>query len=359
MADTGLSQILEKHRAFWKRGATDGPLLNTLAESAASPFTLQAIWMPLANGSVARENMPLKPEMIEPRLILDFEEFPTRPAGEGETMRGVVDDLFIIRAPVWKMPWVEAILGCPVLFGAEAGSIWSRPHLDHPGQIDRIPPLEGNPWLEKLQEYTQALVQESRGEYQAAQSLMRGTIDLVAALLGHYEMCASLYDHPKELRRLTEHCADVFVKVAKAQEALIPEFHGGRCSRFGVWVPGTVVVTQADASAAVSARTYEEFFLPYEVDICKQFDFSAVHLHSGFLHTVDVFLKSEYPTAIQVALDTGSTPFTVHDLIPTFLKVLDKKPLLVMGAMTSAELEELRETLPASGLYVSALIKDE
>ena len=360
MADARLSQILDKHRAFWKRDMTEGPLLNVLEISSASALSpLQSIEMPLANGTMARESMPLKPEMIDPRLILDFEEFPTRAAREGEQIRGVIDDLFIRRSPVWKMPWVEAILGCPVVFGAEAGSIWSQPYLDHPSQIDKLPSLEDNAWLEKLLEYTRVLVEESGGEYQVSQCLMRGTVDLVAALLGHYQMCASLYDHPKELRRLTEHCADVFVKVAKAQEALIPQFHGGRISSFGIWAPGTIVMTQADASAAMSARAYEEFFFLYEIEICRQFDFSALHLHSGFLHTVDVMLKTEYPTAVQVALDTGSTPVTVHDLIPTFQKVLDKKPLLVMGIVTSGELEELRRTLPDNGLYISALIKDD
>ena len=360
MADAELSRILKKHTAFWKRDMTDGPLLNMLEVSSASALSpLESIEMPLADGTVARRSMPLKPEMIDPRLILDFEEFPTRAARAGEQMKGVIDGLFIRRSPVWKMPWVEAILGCPVVFGADAGSIWSQPYLDHPSQVDKIPPLDNNLWLDKLLEYTQALVEDSKGEYQVAQCLMRGTVDLVAALLGNYQTCASIYDHPKELRRLTEHCANVFVKVAKAQEALIPEFHEGRVTSFGIWAPGTVVMTQADASASMSAKIYEEFFLPYEIEICKQFDFSTIHLHSGFLHTVDVLLKPDYPMAIQVALDTGSTPITVHDLIPTFQKVLDRKPLLVMGIMTSRELEEMHEKLPDNGLYISALIKDD
>ncbi len=360
MTTAELDRILRKHTDFWKRKMRGGPLLNMLEVSSASALSpLVSIEMPLANGTVARRNMPFKPEMIDPRLILDFEEFPTRATREHAQMTGVIDDLFIRRSPVWKMPWVEAILGCPVVFGAEAGSIWSEPYLDHPNQIDRIPSLEGNPWLEKLLEYTHALVEESDEEYQVAQCLMRGTVDLVAALLGNYQMCACIYDHPKELRRLTERCAEVFVKVAKAQEALIPELHGGRVTSFGIWAPGSVVMTQADASASMSAEMYGEFFLPYEVEICKQFDFSTVHLHSGFLHTVDVFLKPEYPTAIQVALDTGSTPVTVHSLLPTFQKVLDRKPLLVMGIMSSRELEELREKLPANGLYISALIRDD
>jgi hypothetical protein len=68
---------------------------------------------------------------------------------------------------------------------------------------------------------------------------------------------------------------------------------------------------------------------------------------------MDVFLKERYPTAVQVSLDTGSTPYTVHDLIPVFARVLESKPLFVQGDMKREELDELLSELPSSGLYVS------
>jgi hypothetical protein len=104
---------------------------------------------------------------------------------------------------------------------------------------------------------------------------------------------------------------------------------------------------------------YEEVFFPYDVQICRQFDYSVVHLHSGYLHTVDVFLKDKYPTAVQVSLDTGSTPFTVHDLIPIFARILEVKPLFITGHMTTGELDELLERLPPRGLMVSTATLDD
>lgn len=77
-------------------------------------------------------------------------------------------------------------------------------------------------------------------------------------------------------------------------------------------------MTQADASAPLYAFANMDFFFLYEVEVGHQFDYSTVHLHFGFQHTTDVFLETEYPTAVQVALDTGSTPVTAHDLVPTF-----------------------------------------
>ena len=362
MINTEFDAMLGKHTAFWTRGMRDGPLLNVDRVSdldAQTAFTpLGLFQLPLADGGVAQDGMAITPDMIDPRLLVDLDEFPTRHPRQ-QSHPAVVDGLFIRRAPVWKMPWVEAILGCPLVFGGETGSIWSQDYLDSPTQMDRIPSVEENGWLDKLTEYTGALVEHSEGRYQVTQCLMRGTVDLVAALLGYYQTCASISDHPFELHKLAEHCARVFIQVGRAQEAAIPQLDDGRCTSFGIWAPGTVVMTQADASSAMSAKDYEEFFFPYEVQICREFDYSTVHLHSGFLHTVDVFLSHEYPTAVQVALDTGSTPVTVHDLVPTFKKVLDHKPLLVMGVMTQLELDELLAELPHEGLYISALIQGD
>jgi hypothetical protein len=70
---------------------------------------------------------------------------------------------------------------------------------------------------------------------------------------------------------------------------------------------------------------------------------------------VDVFLKEEHPSAIQVSLDTGSTRYTVHDLVPVFARILQEKPLFIQGRMTSRELDELLERLPHRGLYISTV----
>ena len=63
--------------------------------------------------------------------------------------------------------------------------------------------------------------------------------------------------------------------------------------------------------------------------------------------------KDRYPTAIQVALDTGSTPFTPIDRIPIFARILEEKPLFIQGVMTRRELDTLLERLPSRGLYIS------
>jgi len=349
MAGTDLQQTIERHRAFWTRDA--GPLLSV---SRYEP--LSAVDMLLGDGTPLKEDMYLTPELLDPKRMVDLEE--SRHRLQPDRPGAVSGDLLIIRPPLGKMCWVEAVMGCPVRVRAASGGIYSEPYLNGPEEAHRIPPSGENGWLDLLVDYTRALVENAKGRYYVTLPLMRGTIDLVAALLGYNSMALSIIDQPQELRKLTERCVQAFLEVAKALHAVIPQVAGGQVTPFNVWAPGSVIKTQCDASAAVSAKTYEEFFFPYEEEICRQFGYSMVHLHSGFLHTVDTFLKTEYPTAVQVSLDTGSTPFTPHSLLPVFRKVLERKPLFITGPCTQKELDEMLEALPLKGLCLNVRLSD-
>lgn len=352
MSKPDLQAILKKHEGFWNR--TDGPLLN-VSEAADSLFApLHGISITLADGTVLSDQTKvLTADMIDPSKILDVEEFPLRtsePVNGGLLMEG---DLFVTRAPLGKMVWVEAVLGCPVVPRLDTGSIYSAPHLKSADLFNQISPPEDSPWLKLLAEYTRQLVVDAAGTYQVVQCLQRGPIDLASALLGHTEMCMAIYDDPDNLRSLAEFTAEVFVKTARAQQDLVPPLEGGYCNPFGIWSPGTVVRSQCDVASSVSAQTYKDFFFPYDRYICEQFDYSIVHTHSGYLHHMEVLLEDPAPTAIQVSLDTGSTPFQVHDLIPTFKRVLEEKPLIIQGDMTRDEMNELLDNLPHNGLCIS------
>ncbi|MBI4219650.1 MAG: hypothetical protein HY682_05850, partial [Chloroflexi bacterium] len=283
MPEHTLGQLLDRHKAFWDRTSVERPLLNLTAQEADSLYApLHGISIPLADGSIlCEQGEPITPEMIDPELIVGIEEYPIRRRDSPRNGPLTVGDLLVTRAPWGKLPWVEAVLGCPVIPRLDTGGIYSWPYLSGPDQIGAIPALEGNRWLDLLTEFTRALVADSRGSYQVAQCLQRGPIDLVSALMGHTEMCLALFDQPRDIQALAERCTETFVAVAKAQQNLVPRLRGGYCNAFAVWSPGTVVRTQCDVASSVSARHYEQFFFPWDVEICKAFDYSITHLHSG------------------------------------------------------------------------------
>jgi hypothetical protein len=109
----------------------------------------------------------------------------------------------------------------------------------------------------------------------------------------------------------------------------------------------------------IGVKWYDERILPFEAQICDAFDYSIIHLHSGYLFTVDALLKLDAMTAIQVAIDPGSFGPRPVDLLPVFKKILDQKPLLIEGRLTEREFETLVRELPGEGLFIGAAIASE
>lgn len=352
MTEVTLETTLERHRGFWDR--TSGPFVSVSKYSPLAPLRL-----PLSDGTLAEGSLRLTPEMFSIDKMLDIEESPPRPRLQPDLVGGITGDVLDVRPPWTRMCWIEAMMGCPVVAHVIAGSVYSEPYLAGPQEISKIPGPRDNGWLDLLVEYTQALVDNADGQYYVSHPLMRGCIDLVAALIGYEALGLGLFDQPAEIRKLAERGIEAFLIMADALDAVVPEVSGGKVSRFNIWAPGSVAITQCDASAAVSPKTYEDFFFPYDEETCKQFDYSIIHLHSGYLHTIDTFLKTDYPTAIQVALDTEATSKTVSDLIPVFKKVLESKPMFITGPCTREDLDEMLDVLPHNGLCIVAQLADE
>jgi len=98
--------------------------------------------------------------------------------------------------------------------------------------------------------------------------------------------------------------------------------------------------------------------LPPQERIASEFDYSTIHLHSNSLHVVDAVLDSTI-SAVQVSMDPQPFGPTVMELLPTFAKIQEKKPLLIEGPMIQSELDELLKVLSPRVLYVWAMIESE
>ena len=343
-----VEELLQRHSAFWRREKVDRPLITVRAHA---PLTHRRL--PLADGTTTEGDIELKPEMIDPERINTVEQ---RRAAEGDLNLG---GSFSARGAYERIPWVEASLGCPIWADNNSGSIWSEAYLPDVRAQHTFDLGEKNLWFQRLKDATRYLVEHEDGTYLVAHTLMRGPIDMVRAIIGDVALCYGVMDDPSGIRDLLEEVTPLFVQIGKAQTALIPPYHGGYCSQFGVWAPGTVVRTQCDMSSVTSAQIYAEQFLPYDERLCREFDYSVIHLHSGYLHTVDAILERELPMAIEIALDTGSTPVSTRDVAPIARQILERKPLLLEGPMSAADLGYVLANLPAAGLYVCAYVPEE
>jgi hypothetical protein len=334
-----LEATLRQHAAFWVREEVDRPLVGTGARRLHFPLRALRTLLNAEEGLIT-------PDMMEVGPFLDHidEQF----SSEGL----LLGDLFWSAYPSAAIPWMEAILGCPIHISKESDSLWSEPFLTHWEQMADIRLSPENEWLSKLLNLTEALVENSKGRYPVSQTLMRGPSDMMVALRGAERLCLDFYDYPAEVGRLAEICTDIWIEVNKMVLGIIPAFHDGYCSGLmQVWAPGQAAVFQEDASIFLSPSMYREFLLPCDRRIAENFEHSMIHLHSAALHVVDDLLDVDPLTAIQVAFDPSGP--SLEQLMPVFAKIMERKPLLILGVMgdlAPGDIDRIAGSLPAAGL---------
>ncbi len=329
--------LLERHADWWQR---KGMLYTVVQGEPLGP-----LWLPLADGTLATEDMDLRPEM------LDVERLVGAPLDPGPLE--MVGHRFRIVSPYVRVPWVEATLGALIRATIRGGSMRSQAvvhrWVDWTGSAAR----RDDEWFDLLKQLCELLVARRGGRHAVVQTLMRGPVDLAEAVLGPEMMSLSIYDHPRELQRFLEDVTDVFIEILQAQLARIPRIEGGYINPFGIWSPGSVVRTQCDATAFLSAKHYAEWFLPYDIKICEAVDYSIIHLHSCSLHVVDDLLAVERPHAIQVTIESEDSGPPVAAILPIFRQILGVKPLILEGALSEAEVQLLQDELPLDGLSIT------
>jgi len=361
-----MESFLARHRAFWERQAVDRPLQREVGRYAVSRSGVEPMKLPLADGSLAPEGLRLTPELLDPATVHAGYREGAQEAAFGRTLTAereeygaelaVSGDVFAPVAPYSLVPWVEAILGCPIQVSLKAHSMWSLPPYQHLGQIDQI--TADPAWLDKLREFTAFLVEHSGGRFLVTQTLMRGVSDMLEALVGGEGLGLAIYDDPVKFHEIAAQCAELFIQIARAQLELIPRFQGGLSNPFGIWAPGSSIRTQDDASALLSAAQYAEFILPHQERIAAAFDYSVIHLHSACLHVAEAICDSSI-SAVQVSLDPVPFGPTVPELLPRLARILEKKPLILEGPCTPAELDLLRNVLDPRGLFIGVSLESE
>lgn len=139
--------LRERHLAFRHRQPADPPLIGLYRESmfALAPFI---------------ERLGIDGEVQPDDIDLDI----WLACYEGFWQRtGLAwGDMLHFAHPL-KLPWMEAIAGCPVHPSRQSGSAWAEQHPNFRLGRDKVSLDRQNPWLQLLLEATEALVDLAAG----------------------------------------------------------------------------------------------------------------------------------------------------------------------------------------------------
>ncbi|MDO8686033.1 MAG: uroporphyrinogen decarboxylase family protein [Clostridiales bacterium] len=337
-------KVLEKHRAFWEHRPSDRPLLGCnigMFVHHHCPLTMKGI----PEGIV-------KPDDINVQLFLeDCENLYLAHKELG-------DDYPFIASPFVFIPWMEAIMGCPVR--ASESSIWAEPCVNDWETWEWKSIIGENPWMHKLLEIIEVLVKHAAGRFPVSATMMRGPSDILAAMRGAGQLPLDMLDYPDRMRNAVRLCADAFIEIGKEQLKRIPDSDEGYMDGdrgFRVWAPERLIWLQEDAMALLSPQIYREFFLPEDRRICNAFAATAFHLHGSALWMVDDLIASPEMDVIELNLEAANCD--VEGTFKAWKKIRQYKPLVIWRLYDEdfwAWLDKVLNEIPAQGLSLQVTV---
>ncbi len=325
-----IQKLIEQHEVFLRRGDTSRPLFTIRRDRDSRPPPAWA--ESLGEGSV------VEAQQLDIRAAVDWYQTGL------EEDTAVPDDGFMPAAPFFGVPWMEAILGCPVrLYGT---SLYAEPILGSLADVGSVTFSACGPWFDRLLELTESIVTRFSAEYPMCTAQLRGPGDMMASLLGRDRLCLEFYDHPREVEAVAAKCAELWVEVAQAQLEVIPPYRGGHFNRLQIWTPSSTATLHIDFASLISRDMFERFFLPAEQRIAVHFDYPIYHTHASSLHVIDCLAAMENVAAIQVSADRSVSR---SELLKTLRRVQEQKPIIV-HRLKRTDLREFVEFLSPRGL---------
>jgi len=241
------------------------------------------------------------------------------------------DDFPFVAAPCSFIPWMEAILGCPIHFSGN--SCWAEPVVADTKNW-RIPKnIEDSPWAKKLSELIDLLVKKSDGRYPVALSLMRGPADIMSAMRGGNVFPMDMIDEPELMKDIAGQCGEAFIKVARMQhEKIPPEKWGYMCGDQGlkVWMPEKFVWIQEDAMALLSPDIYRDIFYGVDNAIAEDFGHAVFHLHATAIWAVEEILRIKNLDVIELNYEDAFCD--AEAVFSAWKKIQAKKPLVIWAS---------------------------
>jgi hypothetical protein len=339
--------MIKKHLDFWSN--TPGIFLRSQLDFSREPFRKR----------VYNENIkgPFTTDMLDIDSMVQsyVKAFKGRPLLNG--------DVFEFIQFAFVVPWMEGIIGCRLYSLGKGASMVAHPPDIEPRSLSQhlnkvLDSLDNNEWFNKLGDGIEGVVEALNGEYPVAQTLLRGPGDMLGALVGYEKLVTQMIDptNNKYIHELLELCSSIWIEVAKLHHGRAGIFKNGYCNAFGIWAPEKTARSQEDFASLISPDLYTEFLVPHDVRIANAFNYSSIHMHSGYVKYVyDWRSIAEKSTikALQVSLDPMGPG--IDDLLETLLEMNSNKPIILrsMKAELVDGIERHLSEFPGSILLTS------
>lgn len=264
------------------------------------------------------------------------------------------DDWLPFSSPWRAIPWLEAMCGCPVR--CATGSLAPGHRAESLAELAALPIPADDDWRQCLRRETSRLVATATEDCWVSPTILRGTSDVLAAMLGLEQFYCELYDDPQLVEIVVAKVNRLLIDVLDEHYSLVPPKSGGYGHIFGYWSPDKTIVLQEDVLGMCSPAVYREHFQEQTVAVVRHLGRCVLfHLHAtGYQH---------YRHLLAVP-DLAGLEFTIEangprpvDLVPVFREILEQQRLILFVDAWFEQLPAVLRQLPREGLYV--IVRDD
>jgi len=326
-------QTRDRIEAFWKREVLDRPLTMF---TIARPLEEQIALPPSHHVSPSERwlDAAYQAESALARLSnIDF----------------TIGDALPIAYPNLGPEIFSAFYGCPVHF-SDWGTSWTDPILDDWADADQLTLDWNHPYLLRLEEITDALLEMGRGKFITGMTDWHPGGDALAAFRDPQRLAVDLIEHPVEVKQLLARVeADYFKMYDRFYKKL-----RAAGQPITSWLPlladGKYYIPSNDFSIMISQRMYEEFFLPGLIRECQYLDRSIYHLDGpGALRHLDSILAIPELDALQWVFGAGNEGFERWVWVYQKAQAAGKG---IQVTCTLEEVEQVMQVLSPRGLFL-------
>lgn len=264
------------------------------------------------------------------------------------------DDLIRTAEPFPAIPWCEAAVGCPIRFSGK--NFWSEPVKVNINEFFDALPRAKEIWMRKYEEFLFFLDLHFSGRYPVAQSILRGPLDLLSAVLGEMKMVYDITDEPNNIKKLISVCGDVFTDFLRLQNEKTKRFYGGHViGQYYIWTPGPCARLQEDATSFLSPELYDKFVFEQDLKIAGVCEYNLFHIHASSLFLIESILKNEKIKIVQISKDDGNTG--LENMLPALQRIQKEgKCLLLKGRFNARDCDIIKQRLDKQGLCVQFVV---
>ena len=248
-----------------------------------------------------------------------------------------------------------AIFGCEIEFGQDTS--WALHAADCIGELPPVRFDENNRWYRRMMERTEALLEDSRGEYAVGNNDFHTGLDALVSMIGPEQLCVDLLGEADAVKARLRECAQAYRQVYLRENALIRSKQGFSTNWMGHYGVQNWYVTSCDFSALISPEMFDEFALPYLAEELEMLEGSIYHLDGkDALRHLPRLLSLKKLDGIQWVYGAGA-PSARHWI--DVLKQIQAAGKCIEIAVEKDDVKPILESLKPQGLLLKAFTATE